>query len=73
MSKVTDKFQITIPKPVREALNIIPGGEVTIIPKGNDFILKVKPIEDLKRVWRGRFKNEQSTDEYMGEIRGVLE
>ena len=47
IAKVTDKFQITIPKPVREALNIFPGGEVDIVPKGKEFVLKVNPIENL--------------------------
>jgi len=73
MSKVTEKYQITIPKAVREALNIIPGGEVDITPKGNEFILKVNPIEDLKRVWQGRFKNREKADEYIDKIRGKLE
>ena len=73
MSKVTEKFQITIPKPVREALHIIPGGEVDIIPLGNEFVLKVDPIENLKQVWKGRLKDKQSTDEYIEEIRGESE
>ena len=73
MSKVTDKYQITIPKQVRIALNIIPGGEVDIVPQGDEFILKVDPIEDLKRAWQGKLKNKQSTDEYIKEVRGEWE
>ncbi len=57
MSKVTEKYQITIPIPIRKTLGIIPGSDVEIVPKGNDFVLKVNPTEDLKRVWRGMFKD----------------
>jgi AbrB family looped-hinge helix DNA binding protein len=73
MSKVTRKYQITIPINVRKTLGIIPGSEVDIVPKGNDFVLKANPVEDLKRVWKGRFKNKKSSDEYMVEIRGEIE
>ena len=72
MSKVTRKSQITIPINVRKSHGIIPGSEVDIVAKGNNFVLKTNPIEDLKRVWRGRFKNEKSSDEYMAEIRGDI-
>lgn len=73
MSKVTRKYQITIPKNVRKTLGIIPGSEVDIVSKGDDFVLKTNPIEDLKRVWKGRYKNKKSSDEYMVEIRGEIE
>ncbi len=73
MSKVTRKYQITIPPAVRKALHIVPGGEVDIVAEGKDFVLKVKPIEDLKRVWRGRFKNGKSSDKYIADIRGEVE
>jgi AbrB family looped-hinge helix DNA binding protein len=72
MSKVTRKYQITIPINVRKTLGIIPGSEVDIVSKGGDFVLKANPIEDLKRVWKGRFKNKKSSDEYMVEIRGEI-
>lgn len=73
MSKVTRKYQITIPINVRKTLGIIPGSEVDIVSKGSDFVLKANPVEDLKRVWKGRFKNKKSSDEYMVEIRGEIE
>ncbi len=73
MSKVTRKYQITIPINVRKTLGIIPGSEVDIVSKGRDFVLKANPVEDLKRVWKGRFKNKKSSDEYMVEIRGEIE
>ncbi len=73
MSKVTRKYQITIPINVRKTLGIIPGSEVDIVSKGSDFVLKANPVEDLKRVWKGRFKNKKSSDEYMVKIRGEIE
>jgi AbrB family looped-hinge helix DNA binding protein len=73
MSKVTQKFQITIPRTVRKSLGIIPGGEIDIVQKGSEFVLRVNPIEGLKRVWRGRFKDKKSSDAYMAEIRGDIE
>ena len=73
MSKVTRKYQITIPIPVRKALRIVPGGEVDIIAKGKDFVLKANTVKNLKRVWKGKFKGHQSSDEYMAEIRGEMD
>ncbi len=72
MSKVTSKYQITIPVSVRKILGIIPGSDIDIVSKGNDFILKLNPIEDLKRIWRGKHKGKKSSDEYMTEIRGNI-
>lgn len=73
MSKVTSKYQITIPVVVRKSLGIVPGGEVDIIKKGNEFVLKVNPIESLKQSWRGKFKDQHTSDEYMAGIRGDTE
>ncbi len=70
MSKVTSKYQITIPVSVRKTLGIIPGSDIDIVSKGNDFVLKLNPIEDLKRTWRGKHKSKKSSDEYMTKIRG---
>ncbi len=72
MSKVTSKFQISIPVSVRKAIGIIPGSEVNIVSKGDDFVLKVNLVEDLKRMWRGKHKSNKSSDEYMAEIRGNI-
>lgn len=73
MSKVTQKYQITIPVVVRKSLGIVPGGEVDIIKKGHEFVLRVNPIEALKQSWRGKFKDKKSSDEYMAGIRGDVE
>ena len=72
MAKVTAKYQITIPKSVRRELSIIPGNEVDIRKEGDKYVLVVDPIADLKNNWRGKFKNKQSSDEYMDEVRGEV-
>ena len=72
MSKVTSKYQITIPVPVRKKLKIIPGSEVDIVSRGSEFVLRVNPIEDLKRAWKGRFRDSKTSDQYMSEIRDSL-
>ena len=73
MTKVRAKYQITIPPSVRKELGIIPGSQVDITRKGNDFVIVVNPIEHLKKNWRGKFKGAETTDEYMNEIRGNAE
>ncbi len=70
MSKVTAKYQVTIPVNVRKELGIIPGTEVDIAKKGSKYILVVDPIETLRKKWRGRFRDKATTMEYMDEVRG---
>ena len=72
MSKVTAKYQITIPRSVRTELSILPGSDVDIRKEGNRYVLVVDPITDLKKNWRGKFKSKQSSDEYINEIRGKV-
>lgn len=72
MSKVTAKYQITIPVEVRKELGIVPGSEVDIIKKGDKYVLIVDPVSELKKRWRGRFRDRKTTDEYMDEIRGKV-
>ena len=73
MSKVTAKYQITIPPEVRQELGIVPGSEVDITRKGDDYILVVNPVNGLKKRWRGRFKDGETTDEYMNRVRGKID
>jgi AbrB family looped-hinge helix DNA binding protein len=72
VSKVTAKYQITIPPEVRNELGIVPGNEVEIAKQGSQFILVVDPIKSLIKKWRGKFKGNQQTDEYMDDIRGKI-
>lgn len=72
MSRVTAKYQITIPVEVRKELGIVPGSEVDIMKKKDKYVLIVNPVVELKKRWRGRFKDKKTTDEYMDEIRGKV-
>ena len=72
MSKVTAKYQITLPAKIRKELGIAPGTEVDIVKKGTKYILVVDPIAAIKKKWRGKFKNGTTTTEYLEEIRGPV-
>jgi AbrB family looped-hinge helix DNA binding protein len=70
MSKVTAKYQITIPVKIRKELGIVPGCEVDIAKDGDKYIMIVDPINKIRDKWRGRFKNRITTNDYMNEVRG---
>ena len=72
MSKVTAKYQVTIPVNVRKELGIVPGTEVDIAKEGQKYILVVDPIETVRRKWRGRFRSGPTTMKYMDEVRGKV-
>ena len=72
VSKVTAKYQFTIPLKIRKELGIVPGTEVDIKKNGEKYFLVVNPIETIKIKWRGRFKGGPTTMEYMDEIRGKI-
>ena len=72
MSKVTAKYQVTIPPNVRTGLGIVPGSEVDIRKEGDRYVLLADPVVELKKKWRGKFKSKQSSDEYMNRIRGKI-
>ena len=70
MSKVTAKYQITIPVNIRKELGILPGTEVDIAKEGQKYVIVVDPIETVMRKWRGMFRGGPTTMEYMDEVRG---
>ncbi|MBN2246953.1 MAG: AbrB/MazE/SpoVT family DNA-binding domain-containing protein [Candidatus Aminicenantes bacterium] len=70
MSKVTAKYQFTIPAKVRKELGIVPGTEVDIAKEGQKYVLVVDPIKTVRSKWRGRLKGGPTTMEYMDEVRG---
>lgn len=72
MSKVTAKYQITIPPEVRQELGILPGTEVDIRKQAEHYILVVDSVVELQKKWRGKFKDKLTTDEYINEIRGEV-
>ncbi|NVL90795.1 MAG: AbrB/MazE/SpoVT family DNA-binding domain-containing protein [Desulfobacterales bacterium] len=72
MSKVTAKYQVTIPAKVRKELGIIPGIEVDIAKEGRKYVLVVDPIDTIRKKWRGRFKGGAKTMQYLDEVRGKV-
>lgn len=72
LSKVTAKYQVTIPVEVRKEMGIVPGTEVDITKKGQKYVLVVNPIETIRKKWQGRFKGRPTTMEYMDEVRGKV-
>ena len=72
LSKVTAKYQVTIPVKVRKELGIVPGTEVDIKKEGQNYVLVVDPIATVKEKWCGKFKGGSTTMEYMDEVRGKV-
>lgn len=72
MSKVTAKYQITIPIEVRRKLGIVPGCEVDIAKVNEEYVLVVDPVKAIRKKWCGRFKDGVSTESYIEGIRGAV-
>jgi AbrB family looped-hinge helix DNA binding protein len=72
MTRVTAKYQITIPPQVRKSLGIVPGTKVDLVREGDLFVLVADPLERLKKKWRGKYRSTQTTEQYIEEIRGSV-
>jgi AbrB family looped-hinge helix DNA binding protein len=72
MSSVTAKYQITVPASIRKELRLVPGTEVDIVKEGDKYVLKVNPINGIKKKWRGKFKNGTTTLQYLDDVRGPV-
>ena len=72
MSKVTAKYQITLPVKIRNELGIVPGAEVDIVKKGTKYVLVVDAIAEIREKWRGKFKDGSTTTDYLEMIRGPI-
>jgi AbrB family looped-hinge helix DNA binding protein len=70
MSKVTAKYQITIPPKIRRAMNIMPGVEIGFKEiDGQFFLVKTPAIHPINK-WRGAAKTAKTVDETVAELRG---
>ncbi len=69
-TKVTAKYQITLPKEVRLAMNLIPGVQVTFKAENGRFYIVRDPQDDPIENWRGRLRLGKSSDELVAELRG---
>ena len=70
MSKVTSKYQITIHREVRTALNIMTGLNVVFKEEKGKFYLAKSTNYDPIEKWRGSFKGTKTTDAIVAELRG---
>jgi len=50
LAKVTTKGQITIPKSIRERLNIKDGSKIIFLEKGNDIVIKNAAMILLEKI-----------------------
>jgi bifunctional DNA-binding transcriptional regulator/antitoxin component of YhaV-PrlF toxin-antitoxin module len=70
VSKVTEKYQITLPVKVLKELGIVPWTDVDIVKEGKRYLLVVSPADGVKKKWRGKFRGGVTTMQYLDEIRG---
>ena len=50
LAKVTTKGQVTIPKAIRESLNLKEGSKILFIQKGNDIVIKNSVMIALEKI-----------------------
>jgi AbrB family looped-hinge helix DNA binding protein len=70
MGRVTEKGQVTIPKPIREELGLEPGDEVDFEATDDGVVLTKQVDESRFERWRGVANTDQRVDERMAELRG---
>jgi AbrB family looped-hinge helix DNA binding protein len=70
---VTEKGQVTIPKPIRDALGIHPGSEVEFVPEGDHAVLRkierIDAVAERLRKYRAAATAGLSTDQILGMTR----
>ena len=69
---ISEKGQITIPKPLRTALGLRPGTVIEIRAEAGELIGKKVGVEDVFVKWRGRgaLPKGMSVDAYLERARG---
>ncbi|MBB3996946.1 AbrB/MazE/SpoVT family DNA-binding domain-containing protein [Aureimonas pseudogalii] len=80
--RVTEKGQVTIPKPIRDKLKIGPGSEVEFVERGDVVEVVAKHMDETPRQRRERLQRHldemrgtvdlggMTTDEFMESLRG---
>ena len=77
LAKVTSKGQITIPKSIRELLNLKEGSKVIFIENGNEVIIKntaMLSLEKIQKAFEGEaerlgLENEEDVVKFIKEFR----
>lgn len=73
MPTVTRKGQVTLPKPIRDALGLSPGSRVEFVVENGRVILRRQVPQEVFAQWRGYLRGKlpaQSVDEMMELLRG---
>lgn len=72
-TKISEKGQITVPKPVRERLGIRPGDELDVIDESGRIVLsKADPDDPVAAVY-GIIGTDLDTDTIIEEMRGPVD
>ena len=72
-SVVSEKGQVTIPKPVRDWLGLTPGTELEFEAVDGRLVGRKAMRADVFAKWRGRAKlpKGQTVDQYLRDVRGA--
>ena len=69
-STLTEKGQVTIPKPLRDSLGLEPGQELEFEEQGGTLVVRrVTPVDPLRRLV-GVVRERTDVDAYLAETRG---
>ena len=72
-TKVTDKYQITIPKKLRDVYGVKRGSKVSLIPRETGIeLLAAKKIENISEKLYGSIKFKGDAVKQIHDIRGKL-
>jgi len=69
--KITEKGQVTIPKPIRERYGLHPGMEIRFIELAHRVVVEKATPDDPWRRYRGFLKLRRRTDQMMRILRGT--
>ncbi len=73
-TKVTDKYQITIPKKLREVYGVMKGSKVSLIPRETGIeLLSAKKVENISAKLYGSAKFKGDAVKAVHKIRGNRE
>ena len=68
--RITEKGQVTIPKPIRERYGLRPGTEVRFVERAHLVVVEKASATDPWQRYRGFLKLHKRTDEVMRILRG---
>ena len=68
--KITEKGQVTIPKPIRERYGLYPGMEIRFVERDHHVMVEKTQAADPWERYRGFLKLRKRTHEVMRQLRG---